>query len=316
MHRALTAVFALSAACAHAPTPASVSPPISAEEAREKLAKMSKNKVQLWVVVHIRAHKTLNEDGTINEEKLTADALTNADAVVNGGGDMIILINARAPMDVYQRIITKVRAKHPTFPLGISVLDYGPSGIDGITAKAYGPANLTSGFQLAKKFDAQMVWCEVVPDERIEFETSDKGYLEAPVIPLALAVETRAKTKPDVFHTGGVHMKYTRPLDGLSFEEAMARALGKVDGINITGPRTGVLADVERVRAARAVAGDFPLGLASGVSVDNITAVVPFIDYAIVGTSLKDDNDPLMTNEDKVRALRAKIDEHGGGPRS
>lgn len=289
------------AACQSAPAPApapaaaaSPSGPISAEAARQKLKAISQNEKQLWVVVHIRANKTQKADGSVDEAKLFADALANADAVVQGGGDMIVLINSRTEMPLYERVIAAVREKYPEFPLGISALDYGPK-------------NLTEGFRLAQQFKAQMVWCETVPDERMEFEEDDGRYTPAEVIPLDLAIQTQHARRPEAIHAAGVHMKYTRPLDGKTFEQAMSAALGKVDAINITGPKTAVLADLERVRTARRIAGSYPMGLASGVSVENIAEVVDLIDYAIVGTSLKMDQDPLRTDVSKVRALREKM---------
>jgi uncharacterized protein len=293
------ALFACASTTKEAPHEAGLER-ITADEARAKLAKISKKKVQLWVVVHVRAHKTLGADGKVDEPRLIADAIANSDAVVQGGGDMIILINSRTEMPLYERVIAEVRKKHPTFPLGISAL-------------AYGPENLTEGFRLAKQFDAQMVWCETVPNERIEYEDDDGSYKPAGVIPLELALTTQRTMKPDAIHTAGVHMKYTRPLDGKTFEQAMKDALGTVDGINITGPETGVLADVDRVKTARTVAGQFPIGLASGVSTENISSVIEFIDYAIVGTSLKVPGDPLHTSAEKVQELRKKMDELGGG---
>lgn len=275
---------------------------ITPEQARTRLERISKNKVQLWVVVHIRAHKTLKADGSVDEEALVNGALQDATAVVENGGDAIILINSRCEMPLYERVITAVRAKYPDFPLGISAL-------------TYGPRNLVDGFRLAKLFNAQIVWCETVPNERIEYEDDDGTYKPAEVIPLELALATQRDVKPDAMHVAGVHMKYTRPLDGKSFEEAMQAALGTVDGINITGPQTGVLADVERVKTARRIAGRFPVGLASGVSVDNIASVIPYIDYAIVGTSLKMADNPLRTDGSRVRALRDAMNSLGGGAR-
>lgn len=300
----LTATLAL--ACASAPPPAPpealpARPLITPEVARAKLRAVSKNKVQLWVVVHVRANKTLDAQGQVDRAQLLADALSSADAVVNGGGDMIILINSRTDMPLYEEVIAAVRQRHPTFPLGISALSYGPT-------------NLTEGFRLAAKFDAQMVWCETVPDEQIEFEEDDGSYTRADVTPLALALDTQARLKPSALHTAGVHMKYTRPLDGKTFEEAMQAALGKVDGINVTGPKTGELADVARIQTARRIAGAFPVGLASGVSVENVGDVIGLIDYAIVGTSLKFPDNPLRTSEARVRELRHKMDTLGGGP--
>lgn len=276
---------------------------LAAEVARTKFEKLSQNRVQLWVVLHVRAHKTLKPDGTVDEAALLAGTLADAEAAVRGGADMLVLINARCAMPLYERVIAAVRARHPTVPLGISAL-------------SYSPANLSEGLRLVKKHAAQMVWCEVVPGEEYEYEADDGRYLRAKATPRAWALQQQALLAPDALHTAGVHMKYTRPIDGQSFEAAMKSALGSVDGINITGPKTAQLADVERIRKARELAGEYPLGLASGVSIENIAEVMPFIDYAIVGTSLKKSDDPLRIDETKVRALREKMTSLGGGRRS
>lgn len=299
----LSLALALLAGCATAKpasSPGDEPARITAKEARAKLAAISPAKVQLWVVVHVRAHKTLEPDGSVDEERLIAGAVEDARAVVNGGGDLIMLINSRCDMPLYERVITAVREVYPTFPIGISALSYGPS-------------NLTEGFRLAKKFGARVVWTETVPGERIEYEDDDGSYKPADVIPIPFALDVQRREKPDAMNVGGVHMKYTRPLDGRTFEEAMKASLGTVDGINITGPKTGTLADVERVKTARGIAGEFPMGLASGVSTENIASVIGYIDYAIVGTSLKKDGDPLRTDADRVKALRLAMDGLGGG---
>ncbi len=283
--------------------PTDAGPPlITPEVARAKLEAISPNRIQLWVVNHIRANAFTSPAGVVDEAALIADALANSQAIVDGGGDMIILINAPAPLDVFERVITAVRDRYPTFPLGISALDYGP-------------LNLTEGFRLAARFDAQMVWCEVAPGEAIEYEVSGGRYVPADVTPVELALETQAQLKPTAMHTAGVHMKYTRNTDGHTFEESMRLTLGTMDGFNITGPATGVLADVERVRIARELAGTFPVGLASGVTNQNLPSIAQYIDYAIVGTALKADRNPLLIDEAKVRSMRMVMNGLGGGPR-
>ena len=289
-------------ACATTPAPPSTPPqaPITVAQARTKLQAISTNKIQLWVVTHIRAHKHQLPDGSIDEAKLITGALTDADAVVQGGGDVIVLINSRAEMPVYERVIAAVRERYPDFPLAISALDYGPK-------------NLTEGFRLAKKFNAQIVWCEVAPDEPFEYEDDDGKYLKGTTTERNFALKTQKEFKADAMHVAGVHMKYTRPLNKLSLPQAVEASLGSLDGINITGPKTGIRADVTRIEVAHKAARGYPLGLASGVSVENIEAVLPFIDYAIVGTSLKEEDDKLRTSREKVWQLRSLINELGGG---
>lgn len=287
-------LFLLSS-CASSRALESSAPALEPAVARAKLARISAKTVQLWVVVHVRAQKNLRPDGSIDEAALIAGAVEDATRAISGGADAIILINARAELPLYERVLHAVRERHPRFPLGISAL-------------AYGPENLTEGFRLARMFAADVVWCEVVPDEGFEYEDDDGQYKPAVTTPRALAFEVQQRDRPEAMHVAGVHMKYTRPTDGFAFPDAMARARGGVDGIIVTGPETGVLADAERIRTAREIAGEHVLGLASGVSVDNIESVIGFIDFAIVGTSLKRTDDPLRIDEEKVRALRTKMD--------
>lgn len=289
-------LLALALGCASTPAAPEHPTPLTAEGARAKLRRISDKTVQLWVVAHVRAHKTLRPDGSVDEEALIRGAVRDADEALRGGADAVVLINARAELPLYERVIAAVRARHPKAPLGLSAL-------------AYGPENLTEGFRLARRFEADIVWCEVVPGEAFEYEDDDGRYKPAVTTPRALALEVQARDRPKAMHVAGVHMKYTRPTDGLPFPEAVARAVGSVDGIIVTGPETGVLADVERIRSARRMAGEHVLGLASGVSLENIESVIPFIDFAIVGTSLKRSDDPLRIDGDKVRALRTKMDE-------
>ncbi len=309
--RSSIALLTLAAACASGGQPAADTPKadaakaetpklIAVDEARAKLRSISSRKVQLWVVIHVRAHKTLKADGTVDEDKLIADALANAAAVVDGGADAIVIINSRCEMPLYERVIAAVREKYPDFPLAISALDYGPK-------------NLTEGFRLAKKFGAKVVWCEVVPEETYEYESDDGKYVAGEMTPLAMALDTQAAVMPEAMHVAGVHMKYTKPTDGLTFPEAMKRAHGSVDGMNITGPKTGVRAEVDRIRIAHENAGGYPIGLASGVSVENIAPVIQYIDYAIVGTSLKEPDNALRTSKDRVTALRALMTELSEG---
>ena len=64
-------------------------------------------------------------------------------------------------------------------------------------------------------------------------------------------------------------------------------------------------------RRARTLAGEWPLGLASGVTDENVSQVAAFVDYLIVGTSLKKSEDALRVDEQKVKTLREHLDALG-----
>ena len=52
--------------------------------------------------------------------------------------------------------------------------------------------------------------------------------------------------------------------------------------------------------------GDYPLGVASGVSAENVKTLLPYIDYALVNSSIADKNHRVIG--EKVKALRAAMD--------
>lgn len=69
------------------------------------------------------------------------------------------------------------------------------------------------------------------------------------------------------------------------------------------------------ITAVRARYSTFPVGLASGVTNDNLPSIAHYIDYAIVGTALKADPNPLLIDEAKVRSMRMVMNGLCGGPR-
>gem|GEM_PF-3273879 len=273
---------------------------LTPKQAHTKLAHISTNKVQLWVVNHVKAHRHLDTNGMVNDTALVNETLKNIDAVVQGGGDALVLMNAKTKIDVYERVIAAVRERYPAFPLAIS-------------APKYGPKNLTEAFRLAKKFNAQIVWCKVAPDEAFKYKSETGEYVKGETIERHFALKTQKDTLPAAMHVAGVQMEHTKPLTRLTLPEAIHAVLGSVDGINIAGPKTGIAAEVERVKKAHRAANGYPLGLVSNVSVDNIEPVLPYIDYVIVENSIKEEDNDLRISREKVWELRSLIDELGYG---
>jgi predicted TIM-barrel enzyme len=82
-----------------------------------------------------------------------------------------------------------------------------------------------------------------------------------------------------------------------------------VDVLTTSGPATGHAASIDKVATIREAAGpDKPLALASGVSIANIDAFLPFVDCYLVSTSISDRaNDRLIP--ERVAELAERI--HG-----
>ncbi len=240
----------------------------SYEHPRSQLQKLSKNKVQLWVVGYINANL---ED---HVKDLELSFANGADAIVFESSD-------------YKKLdaqLGEIRKRFPKQVIGVNFL-----GSD---------TNLHSfkeTFTLAKKHKLQIAWTDFSGIDLIK---------EAPEVSLH---QILAEKPADVFYVSGIHMKYSTLIDSAKpIEKSATQAMGWVDGIVITGPKTGVPTDPERARRARSVIGDYPLGVASGVSAENVKTLLPYIDYALVNSSVADKNHRVIG--EKVKALRAAMD--------
>lgn len=121
----------------------------------------------------------------------------------------------------------------------------------------------------------------------------------------------RARIAPDVAILADAQVKHATPLSretlAESVEDLVHRAL--CDGVIVSGSATGKPPDAERVRVARAAAGDVPVLVGSGLDERNAGALLTHATGAIVGTSLKVDG--LVANAvdpARVRRMRALFD--------
>jgi hypothetical protein len=248
---------------------AEVRPTKSADIApsRSKLKALSRNAKQLWTVVYV------DDDGDILgkvEKDITASLAGGADAAVLETRNVQIL----------EKAVAHARQKFPEAVLGLNHL--------GDKKEPYG---YVAGFHLSKLYNLQIVWVDFSGVDLIK---------ELPEISLHKIEAARNK---DAFYVSGIHMKYGTLLDPKkTIEQSALQAMGWVDGIIVTGPKTGVPTDPERIRRARGVIGDYPMGVASGTSAQNVHTIIDSMDYCLVNTSISDEKHRLI--ESKVRELR------------
>lgn len=236
---------------------------------RTNLEALSKNKIQMWVVGYINS--TLED----HIKDLELSFANGADAIVFETSD-------------YKKLdehLGEIRKRFPKHVIGVNFL--GPD------------SNLHTykeTFALAKKHNLQIAWTDFSGIDLIK---------EAKEVSLHTI---QAEKPAGVFYVSGIHMKYSTLLDPTkTIELSATQAMGWVDGIVITGPKTGVPTDPEKARRARAVVGKHPLGVASGVSAENVHALLPYIDYALVNSSIADKNHRIIG--EKVKALRLALDQ-------
>jgi hypothetical protein len=104
---------------------------------------------------------------------------------------------------------------------------------------------------------------------------------------------------------GGVAFKYQRPVKDLRRVASLARPY--MDVITTSGPGTGHAADPAKIRALKEGAGTHPLGIASGVTPENVTDYLPHADAFLVATGIGltfDELDPGRVR-DLVQVVRA-----------
>lgn len=235
---------------------------------RENFSKLSKRQKQIWVVGYVNS--TLEDSIKDLEESFN----NGADAIVFESGDYKKL----------NEVLGEIRKKYPDKVLGVNFL--GPD------ENLY---TYKETFELAKKHRLQIAWTDFSGVDLIH---------EAPEVNLH---DIEANKPADVFYVSGIHMKYSTLKDpSKTIEKSATQAMGWVDGIVITGPKTGVATDPERAKNTRLVIGNYPMGAGSGVSPENVGTILPYIDYVLVNTSISDANHRIIG--DKVRALRAAMD--------
>jgi predicted TIM-barrel enzyme len=267
-----------------APPKDDIAVPTSFVHPRQLLARVSARKKQLWVVSYVGqpvpGGKPL--DGTFQD----------CEASLAGGADAVILINEYKdekdktqfpPLEELEAAVKAVRAKFPELKLGVNFL--------GRTDDDYG---WEDSFRLARENGLSVVW------------TDDSGVdliKEKPPVDLQ---KIKAAKPADVFYCSGIHMKYSTLLDEKkTIEESALQAMGWVDGIILTGIATGHAVDPLVVKRARRVIGDYPLGVASGTTPENVGAIRADIDFDIVHTGIQKDH---RIQAERVKALRAALD--------
>lgn len=249
------------------------------------LAGISPRKRQLWVCSYVGQ--------PVPDGKPIDGTFADCEAAIAGGADAVVLVNEfmlegvkRTQFSSWEELeatIKAVRARFPDLKLGVNWL--------GDDADPYG---YRGGFRLAREHGLSFVWTDVSGIDLIK---------EAP--PESLH-DIAAARPPGVFYASGIHMKYTHLLDpDKTIEESALQAMGWLDGVIVTGPKTGVSSDPELVKRARVVLGTYPLGVASGVTAENVGAIRDYVDFYIVHTGIQEKHRIVTA---KVKALREALD--------
>ena len=107
---------------------------------------------------------------------------------------------------------------------------------------------------------------------------------------------------------GGVAFKYQPEVNNLEFITKQATRF--MDVVTTSGPATGQSADVEKIKLMRSYLGkQFPLAIASGITPENVSNYLPFVNAFLVATGISSSSTEL--NEEKTQLLVDKVRSYG-----
>jgi hypothetical protein len=233
-------------------------------------------------------------------ERTIAAAVSDAQALVNGGMDALIVENygdapftpGRVPPSTVAAmtvIAAEIRRVLPETPLGVNVLKN----------------DARAGLAIARAVGATFIRVNVLAGAVV----ADQGLVQTDAFDL---LRERRLLGGDIAIFADVQGKHAVPLVPVELEQQardlVHRALA--DGLVVSGRATGEatpLGDVKRVRSA---VPDVPILVGSGVTPETAAELLSVADALIVGTALKQDGD-VSQPVDPTR-VRRLVDAVGG----
>lgn len=211
-----------------------------------------------------------------DREAVRRRAVDDARSLASGGVDGLLLENygdaPYLPGGVPPHAVASLTALTAAvggavdLPLGVNVLRNDPGAalaVADAVGGAFVRANVWTGARLTDQGLIQ---------GRAHDVLRQRGVLDSRV---------RVFADVQVKHSAGLA---DRPLEA-EVEETLRR--GGADAVIVTGPATGRPANVDRIDRARAAAAGAPVLVGSGVTPDNVAALLERCDGAIVGTALE-----------------------------
>ncbi len=206
-----------------------------------------------------------------------ADTARDVDVAHDEGADGVFLIKdytTIATDDDVMLAYRQARRKHALDWMGVNLLDH--SAQDGL---------------------------RVLATDHVQGFWFDRAYVVRDADYLASVRKLQETLRPSTLLFPSIAFKYQERVT--SYARVVRLAEPYTDTIVTSGEATGVAADIDKIRIMRTET-KLPLGLASGVSADNVESFLQEgVDFFIVNTSISNDNGRL--DPGKVRALRAKI---------
>jgi len=115
---------------------------------------------------------------------------------------------------------------------------------------------------------------------------------------------------PEIIVLGGVWPKYYRPIECSDLEKDLRTGIQRAEAIVVTGAGTGKETPFDKIKKFREIIGEHPLVVGAGLTPDNAYEQLCISNGAIVGTSLKiDDNTSNPIDRQKVKDFMLVVKE-------
>jgi len=262
-------------------------------------------------VVHLQAmpgdpgYEAYDGDASSGFESVERAALRDADALLEGGVDAIIVENfgstpfsrgdsgSRLPPHQVALLALVVRA--------IRAMSSVPVGVNCLRNDAM------SALGIAAATGADFIRVNV----HVGAYVTDQGVVEGEAH-ATMRYRDQLGMRRHIAVLADVLVKHAEPLAPLAPARATLDALerGRADAVIVTGSATGGPVDAATLREVARAAGDAPVLLGSGVTPSTAPDLAPLAHAAIVGTWLK--RDGLVSNPVDVARVRAIVEALAG----
>jgi len=196
----------------------------------------------------------------------------NVRLAIQEGCPGVFLINHDFPYSEFLPIIRHVRQTFPDYWIGVNFLAV--TGLEAFPVLA----------QLGEegcRVDAY--WAD---DARIDEKHDAANQVEADDID-----RVRQSCGWDGLYFGGTAFKKQREVSEADYATSASIACNYMEVVTTSGIATGHSADLSKVSTFRDACGDKPLALASGITPENVTEYLPFVDAVLVATGINVKND-------------------------
>lgn len=215
-------------------------------------------------------------------------AARNVQLAIDGGCPGVFLINHDFPYDQFLPIIRHVRKTFPDYWIGVNFLAV--TGLEAFPVLA----------QLGQEgCPVDAYWAD---DARIDEKNPVDSQSEAEEIS-----RTRLSCGWDGLYFGGTAFKKQREVASADYDRSASVACHFMDVVTTSGVATGHSADLSKVSIFREACSDHPLALASGITPENVTEYLPYVDAVLVATGINIKDDFYNIDAERLYSLMQSI---------